>query len=929
MKTFLQVILYSLVSFISIQLSAQENGRVLIKVVDEFGLPMPGATIVLKGVVEKGNITDVNGQLILLSVPEGKYNLSLTYIGYEKIEEEIKVTGGKTSTLTYELFTSITVGDEVVVIGDRLRGQAKALNKQKNNSNITNVVSSDQLGRFPDANMGDALKRIPGITIQNDQGEARDIIIRGMAPQLNSVMINGERIPSAEGDNRKIQLDLIPSDMIQTVEVSKAVLPDMDADAIGGAVNLITRQAPEDFRLSLTAGSGINFLTDKPIYTGGLVIGDRFADGKLGAILSTSYYNNDFGSENVEAEWFETENGDVVLGEFETRNYFVRRARRSISLDLDYSINENNTIYLSSMYNWRDDWENRFANGFSKLDDAFDDDLATGVSTGIYQMPGRVEYETKGGNNSNRNKNRRLEDQRNRNLQLRGEHILNSVIIDWSVNYAKASEERPNERYISYRSSDMPVTMNLTNSEFPIVALNDLNNQYAIEFREISEEYQYTFDRDLNSRLDFKFPVGEKSIVKSGLRYRNKHKERENNFNFYEPVDLEAFGSTLGAISNLRNLTDPDFNPGSQYQPGDFVSEEFLANLDLNNPLLFDKEDALDEYLPGNYSADEQIYAAYAMVDHQFNDNLSVILGFRVEHTEINYSGYALNIDEETFFNTNGSDSYTNYLPGIHLKYNPNNKTVLRLAWTNTIARPNYYDLVPYAEYSPDDEELVRGNPALKPAKSMNFDFMAERYFESIGIMSGGVFFKNIDDFNYSRSIDNYDDPQFGNGLEYTTFDNGGNANVFGAEIAFQKQIWKGLGIYINYTFTQSTTEGIQGREDEDLELPGTASHMFNGSLSYETSKLVLRVSLNYSDDYIDELGGDQFEDRYYDKQLFLDANASYAFSKNWRLFIEANNLTNQPLRYYQGVSARTMQVEYYNSRVTLGVKFDMFKSSL
>ncbi|QCK15931.1 TonB-dependent receptor [Mangrovivirga cuniculi] len=928
MKTFLQSILTALTFILCFPVIAQDNGRVQVKVVDEFGLPMPGATVLLEGPIKKGNITDASGDLIMQALPEGKYQLTLTYIGYESIKEDISIESGETTTLTYALFPSITVGDEVVVIGDRLRGQAKALNKQKNNSNITNVVSADQMGRFPDANMGDALKRIPGITIQNDQGEARDIIIRGMAPQLNSVMINGERIPSAEGDNRQIQLDLIPSDMIQTVEVNKAVLPDMDADAIGGAVNLITRQAPEDFRLSLTAGSGLNFLTEKPIYTGGLVIGDRFAGGKLGAVLSASYYDNDFGSENVEGEWFENEQGDAVLGEFESRNYFVRRARRSVSLDMDYQINENNTIFLSTMYNWRDDWENRFANGYSDLDEAFQDGLVTEISNGVYQLPGRVEYETKGGDNSSRNKNRRLEDQRNRNIQLRGEHILNGLIIDWSVNYAKASEERPNERYISYRSSGLPVTMNVTNPEFPIVSLNDINDQYGIEFREISEEYQYTFDRDINSRLDFKFPVGKKSVVKSGLRYRNKHKERENNFFFYEPVDMEAFGSTLGAISELRNLNDPDFLPGSKYQPGDFVSQDFLARLDLNNPALFNKEDALDEYLPGNYTADEQLYAAYAMVDQQFTENLSVIFGFRVEHTEIDYTGYALNVDEETFFQTNGSDSYTNYLPGIHVKYDPNNKTVLRFAWTNTLARPNYYDLVPYAEFSPDDEELVRGNPALKPATAMNFDLMAERYFESIGMMSGGLFYKNIDDFNYSRSIDNYDDPQFGDGLEYTTFDNGGNAQVFGVEVAFQKQIWKGLGLYVNYTYTQSSTEGIEGREDDDLELPGTATHMFNGSLSYETSKLVLRISANYADDYIDELGGDSFEDRFYDKQFFLDANASYAFNKNWRVFAEANNLTNQPLRYYQGIPSRTMQVEYYNSRFTLGVKYDLFKAN-
>ena len=150
-----------------------------------------------------------------------------------------------------------------MVVGDILKGQAKALNQQKHNKNIGNVISSDQVGRFPDANVGDALKRVPGVTMQNDQGEARNIIIRGLAPSLNSVTLNGDRIPSAEGDNRNVQMDLIPSDMISTIEVSKTLTPDMDADAIGGSVNLITRPTPNGERISATIAGGYLPIRDK------------------------------------------------------------------------------------------------------------------------------------------------------------------------------------------------------------------------------------------------------------------------------------------------------------------------------------------------------------------------------------------------------------------------------------------------------------------------------------------------------------------------------------------------------------------------------------------------------------------------------------------------------------------------------------------
>jgi len=215
----------------------------------------------------------------------------------------------------------------------------------------------------------------------------------------------------------------------------------------------------------------------------------------------------------------------------------------------------------------------------------------------------------------------------------------------------------------------------------------------------------------------------------------------------------------------------------------------------------------------------------------------------------------------------------------------------------------------------------------LKATTSTNFDLMYENYFQSIGLVSGGVFYKDVDNFIYSQRTEGYNDPQFGSDLEYTTFQNGGTAEIYGLEVSFQRQIWKGLGLYLNYTLTQSSTTGIQGRESDDLALPGTAENMFNASLSYETEKLVLRASLNFASDYIDELGGESFEDRYYDKQTFLDLNGSYAFNKNWRFFFEVNNLTNQPLRYYQGISSRTMQAEYYNVRFNAGLKFDLFNN--
>lgn len=893
------------------------------KVIDSQGLSLPGASLVLKG-TNIGTVTDQRGEYVFLNLDARAVDIEVTYLGYASLLQEITIEDGKTSVVNFKLQERMIESAEFVVFGDRLKGQAKALNQQKSNANITNIVSSDQVGRFPDANIGDALKRIPGITMQNDQGEARNIIIRGMAPQLNSVTLNGERIPSAEGDNRNIQMDLIPSDMIQTIEVNKAVLPNMDADAIGGSVNLVTRQAPNALRISGTAASGWNLLSNKPIWTGGVVIGNRFANDKLGVIFSGSYNNHNFGSDNIEAVWYDSDQG-AVLEEFDIREYQVQRIRKSVTLGLDYKLSNNHTLFLSGMYNQRNDWENRFRMRVSQLDDSFDDGDFEMLSSGVYQTKGRVEFETKGGLDSDKIKAARLEDQRVYNITLGGDHLFSKLKVDWNVTYAKASEERPFERYTSYRSSGQDVLLDVSNPRKPLAILSDLSDNLNIGFNGLSEQNGYTFDQDLNAKIDFKLPYSPKGILQFGLRYRGKDKERDNNFFEYEPLDEDAFGPTLGDVPT-KNYSNPDFLPGAQYQAGTFVDPKFLGGLKLKDGSQFEETDLLEEYVPGNYSANETITAAYVMADHQFSSKFSAIAGLRVEHTSTDYKGNIFDIDNEEVSAAEGEQSYTNLMPGVHLKYDANDNTIFRFAWTNTIARPNYYDLVPYANFSPEDEELERGNPNLKPTTAMNFDLMAEQYYENVGLISFGGFYKDIDNFVYTITSQGYSDPQFGTDLQYSRPDNGGTASVYGLEASFQRQIWKNFGVYLNYTYTKSSTTGIEDRDGEDLELPGTADNMFNASLSYENKRLVMRISLNYASDYLDELGGEGFEDRYYDKQTFLDVNASYAITPKWRVFVEGNNLTNQPLRYYQGIQSRTMQAEYYNARFNFGLKFDLFE---
>ncbi|WP_313190244.1 TonB-dependent receptor [Sphingobacterium sp.] len=898
---------------------------------DHFSLP--GATLrIAEG--NKFTVSDANGNFEFLNLPAGTYTVSVDYLGYQHFEQKIQTTDEAVEIFLEPASKTI---DEIQVIGDIAKGQAKALNQQKNNSNITNIISSDQVGRFPDQNIGDALKRVPGITMQNDQGEARNIIVRGLSPELNSVTLNGDRIPSAEGDNRNVQMDLIPSDMISSIEVNKTLTPDMDADAIGGSVNLITRAVPNKQRISATLSGGYSPVREKAIYNGSLIYGNRFLDNKMGLVLSGTMQTNDFGSNNIEAEW-DQKDGNVFLKEMQIRKYDVVRVRRSVSAAWDYNFNSRNRIALNAMYNWRDDRENRFATKFSKLKY----DNATKSYTGL------IERETKGGIDNSRNKGRRLERQTVLNFSLQGEHLISPLLdMDWAASYSRASEWRPNERYISYEKPSGPLSVDISDPYLPFIA-NANADLDKFELNEITENENNTHEDEFGAKLNFRIPLSviadQKGRIRFGGRVRLKTKERDNNFFEYKPVT--GF-ETLTSGMPLVTWDAKTWDQGERYAPGTFVDKNYLGGLNLSDKSKFEEEANPKEFLSQNYKAKEQIFAGYVRWDQNITERTALILGARLEHTRIDYTGNNVVDEEELKGQIRNENSYTNILPGITLKHNFSDNFILRAAVTTSLARPNYYALAPYVNSNIEDKELFAGNPNLKATYSTNYDIMLERYFQNVGIISGGAFYKNLKNFIYMYNDRSFTNARFsevfpdlanpiaaGETWDFAQFRNGDKVDVYGFEVAFQRQLdflpgkfLQGFAIYANYTFTESKAKGISGEDGvlrEGLGLPRTAPHMLNGSLSWENNKFSARVSANYTAAYLDEIGDDAFTDAYYDKQFFLDANAAYKVTKSLRIFAEANNLTNQPLRYYQGDVQRMRQLEYYKPRYTLGIKYDL-----
>lgn len=889
-------------------------------------LAVTGA-IVRIDALDRQALTDRTGRFVLGNLPAGTHELTTRYIGFAPIRLAVTVTNGRTTSVTLQLTSAITQLGTLVVTATRT-GQAAALNQQQVAANVTNVVAADQIGRFPDANIGDALKRIPGVTVALDQGEARFGSIRGTEPRFNSVMINGERIPSAEAEVREVQLDLIPADMVQAVEVNKSLTPEMDADAIGGSVNVVTRAAPTGFRLSATAGSGYNWIREKPVALGSVVIGTRLLENRLGVIASGSYYNQRFGSDNKEGVWARTDAGQAYIEEFDLRRYDVQRIRRSVSGSVDYRFDDRNVIILRSIYNHRDDFENRFRARYV---------LGEPNAQGVQNT--EIRRQTKGGGPDPRIKETRLEDQRTQSHQISGEHLLGQrgVLFTWAGSIARASETRPDERYIEWRARNVAISPDYSdeqNPQFvPVTASQVEADRFT--FRRIEQQESFTRDLDRNARADLLLPLSQgsrASVVKVGGRFRGKSKLRDNSFFRAAPV-----GSAPG---NMTLLATDDYSVANNlvgsYRYGIFTTPTQLAALDLFNTSVFTLEDRPDEYAAGNFTARERIAAGYVQLDQELSPTVSLTAGVRMERTSIDYDGFEFDVDDETTRPTTGSQAYTNLFPGVTLRWEAAPNTVIRGAWTNSVARPNYFDLVPYREVSLDDDELATGNPDLKPTRAMNFDLSAERYLESVGLVSVGLFHKEIRDFIFNFTEFNAQDPVSGRTFSQISRPrNGASARLTGAEFAIQRQLdflpgmLQYLGVYANYTWTDSKVEGldIEGRDVESLPLLGTAKHSTNASLSFDAPRVTFRVAMNYQSESLDAGEGgyneDAFFDRWADRRLDLDLNASVVLTRQARFFLEANNLNNRPLRFYQGTRGRLMQDEFYGRRIQTGIKFD------
>ena len=874
---------------------AASTGTVTGRVVDAArGEALPGARVQLQGSAVS-TATDRQGAFRLTGVPLGNQTLLVTYLGRRDGTQAVTVTATAAVVIEIKLEQDYAYSETVTVAGESIQeGQARALNQQRTALNITNVVAADQIGSFPDPNAAEAASRIPGVSIARDQGEGRYVLVRGTEARLNSMQIDGERIPAPEGGARQVALDAIPADQLQSIEVSKAVTPDMDADSIGGAVNLITRQAANKPTMLASIAGGYNALQRSAgqKYASGTV-GRRVNGGRVGLLAGFSATQLTRGSENFEVDYAGNTMADMQL-----RDYQIERNRYGFNGSGDLRLSDTSTINLRAIVNRFEDYE---------------------VNNRIRYRPGnrRIEHVLK-----NRNQNQNI-----RSFSAGANHLLGTgAFLDYRLAYAFAEEIQPDRLDTIFRQTNINFSPDISDPEniqpnpSADVSANARLNAWETEIFD-------TQDRDWTGSFNLRVPMGASTdgarFLKFGAKVKDKRKTRNFEIGAASPLTTVNFPALQDtAYDNSRFL---DFFPATYAK---FPGINADASRAMFNALPAGRYQVDPEGDAENYDAKERVLAGYAMAELFLGPKLTLLPGVRVESTKVDYTGYEVLYDDGgDYVSTRavtGGDTYTQVLPGLHLRYALSGETNLRAAYTRTIARPNYVDLVPYQLVFQEDAEIARGNSALKPTTSDNLDVLAERYFKSIGVVSGGVFYKRMSDYIFNFR---FQEQAFGDLYAISQPKNGDTATLWGMELAVQNQLrflpapFDGLGIYANYTWTDSNARYPDRTTDSTL--PGQSKHLGNVALWYEKHGFSAKTSLNFHGKYIDAVGGDALEDVYYDNHTQLDISVSQQLMKRIKIYADALNLTNAPLRYYIGNTNRPIQQEYYRWWTQFGVKIN------
>jgi TonB-dependent receptor len=905
-------------------------------VVDSQGGALQGAKVEVDPGAASA-LTDAQGQFTLNGLGAGDHDVTVSYAGFAPFIKKVTVVSGQVTRLEASLSVASNK-QEVEVYASREGGEIESINRTFNADNIINVLPADVIKSLPNANVADAIGRLSSVTLERDEGEGKYVQVRGTEPRLTNVTIDGVNIASAE-TVRQIKLDIIPADLVESVQINKTLEASMPGDGIGGSVDLRTKSAGDKPTVALESTGGYTpIIGGRPVYQFDGTLGKRFLEGnKLGLLFGGSYDWNGRGINDVEP-------GPVLLGGYDQRDYQYYRSRTGYAGTVDYRLSETSSIYLKGLYSLFHDFGNRWDYNVATTYTA--DGQPDGTGTTTFGAEIRRPVQDLG------------------SLQLGGRHVIRRSLLAWDLESSVGrtrdegySDAAFNPAADSVLNGNIQFTLDNSKPLTPkLVAPSGVNifdpRQYYYAGQTVNNYYNPEVDLGFGADVATSYSLfGHASSFEFGGRFRNVHKFANQNEIFTVPT-AAANDPSLQMTNFLNNFRDPNYYGGT-YQFGPAVDyqkvQAFTAVMaDPANPNI----------QTNNFNLIEKVSAGYLMNSVTLN-KFRILVGVRFENTSDNDNGNT--VPNAPPVARNGS--YLDVLPSGSVRYSLTPLSGIRLVYGRGLSRPDFSDLVSFATVSPGGVRTTSsiGNPALKPEHADNVDLLYERSLTPIGLLQAGVYYKHLSDPIIPLQT------TLSDGTIQTQPQNAGSAYVYGFEIAFQQHftylpgLLNGAGLSANYGYSASqvtfpglfypdgSPTGISRTDKPDLLRQ--APHTWNISPTYDKRDLSIRLGLSYnaanifSYQYSDSnagpivfAGGDPTTntgytatgggikgpngDTYLYSHLQVDLQGTYRLPKGFTAVAYALNLNNEAFGFYNGSTVNPIQREFYKQTFGGGLRW-------
>jgi len=936
----------------SIAVGAQERkGAIAGKVTDPSHAVVQGARIE----VEPGGrtaVSDGQGQFTISGLAPGRYTVKISAIGFAQFSNN-DVAVPASGTVNIDALLQVGAHTEVVEVqGDRQHGEVEALNRERTADNIVQVLPTEVITSLPNTNIADAVGRLPSVSLERDEGEGKYVQIRGTEPRLSNVTVDGVHLASPE-NVRNVKLDAIPADLVESVEVSKTLSANQEADAIGGSVNLVTKTATDKPYLSVMGMGGYT-----PVAGGRTLqqfdgsIGQRFGhDKRFGVMLGGGWDWNGRGIDDVEP--FSTVNGLFPTGgsgpqvgtfsgptTYDQREYWYDRTRFGFAGSTDYRLSNGSTVYLRGIFSqFKDDGQ----------------DWIYSPQVGTFATP---TLSNPDGTSSFTHVTRKPA-QRLFSATAGGRNELGRTLLNYELSFGQARFTGffPRASFSPLSTSPLAgsVQYQLDTSNPFVPRLTALNanifdpTQYALSSMSTGDDH--TFERDVTGAISLArlYNAGShSSSFEIGVKVRDAHKsELDQQTVFSAPQDQFLMSSVLRSFTNANYYFGKygTYGPTTDYSK---IIALFNANRSMfsNDPI----SDALNT-IPGDFVTDERVVAGYVMNTITLG-NSRLQAGLRVEATQDSFLANQIpdvTATPLTVVQAPGSGSYIDVLPSVQYQYRFAGDTVMRLSYGMGLSRPNFSDLPPFVTHDPTvavgQPSVSAGNPNLKPTHAQNFDFALEKYLKSVGIIEGGVFYKYLTDPIFENVITPVTSGQFAGQLQTSPI-NGPRAHITGVEFTWQQRLsflpglLNGSGVRANYSYTSSQTSFPAGFGRTDhAALLRQAPNNWNFDFTYDKKGISARMGLTHNDANIFAY---QFQDgaaggikgpagdTYLYPHTQVDAQVSYWIPRGRGLqaIVSMLNLNNEMFGFYNGSEQFPIQREYYSSTISVGLRWTSGRES-